>query len=129
MFDITPASAAPIWRQIEEGMRRMISLGTLVPGDAVPSVRDLAQQLRVNPNTVARAYRLLEEQGVILTAGRKGTFVRRGASREVDKARATEAQRALRRLVDRLSASGLSRDQISSIFQQTVRAPRAKGSS
>ena len=75
MFDITPTNAAPIWRQIEEGMRRMISLGTLVPGDAVPSVRDLAQQLRVNPNTVARAYQRLTDAGMFAVRRGEGTFV------------------------------------------------------
>lgn len=75
MFDINPSDAAPIWRQIEEGMRRMISIGTLEPGDAVPSVRDLAQQLRVNPNTVARAYQRLTDQGVFAVRRGEGTFV------------------------------------------------------
>lgn len=75
MFDINPSDAAPIWRQIEEGMRRMISIGTLEPGDAVPSVRDLAQQLRVNPNTVARAYQRLTDQGVFSVRRGEGTFV------------------------------------------------------
>ncbi len=75
MFDINPTTAAPIWRQIEEGMRRMISLGTLVPGDTVPSVRDLAQQLRVNPNTVARAYQRLADAGVFAVRRGEGTFV------------------------------------------------------
>src|SRR5215212_1654188 len=75
MFDINPSNAAPIWRQIEEGMRRMISLGTLTPGDTVPSVRELAQQLRVNPNTVARAYQRLTDQGVFSVRRGEGTFV------------------------------------------------------
>lgn len=75
MFDINPSDASPIWRQIEEGMRRMISLGTLAPGDAVPSVRDLAQQLRVNPNTVARAYQRLTDAGVFAVRRGEGTFV------------------------------------------------------
>jgi len=75
MFDINPADASPIWRQIEEGMRRMISLGTLHPGAAVPSVRDLAQQLRVNPNTVARAYQRLTDAGVFAVRRGEGTFV------------------------------------------------------
>ena len=75
MFDINPSDAAPIWRQIEEGMRRMISLGTLAPGDAVPSVRELAQQLRVNPNTVARAYQRLTDGGVFAVRRGEGTFV------------------------------------------------------
>ncbi len=75
MIDINPSHAAPIWRQIEEGMRRMISLGTLSPGDAVPSVRDLAQRLRVNPNTVARAYQRLTDAGVFSVRRGEGTFV------------------------------------------------------
>src|SRR5436190_21291459 len=75
MFDINPSQAAPIWRQIEEGMRRMISLGTLAPGDTVPSVRELAQQLRVNPNTVARAYQRLTDAGVFAVRRGEGTFV------------------------------------------------------
>jgi GntR family transcriptional regulator len=75
VFDINPSDAAPIWRQIEEGMRRMISIGTLGPGDAVPSVRELAQQLRVNPNTVARAYQRLTDQGVFAVRRGEGTFV------------------------------------------------------
>lgn len=75
MFDINPTHAAPIWRQIEEGMRRMISLGSLSPGDTVPSVRDLAQQLRVNPNTVARAYQRLTDAGVFAVRRGEGTFV------------------------------------------------------
>lgn len=75
MFDINPSDAAPIWRQIEEGMRRMISIGSLEPGDSVPSVRELAQQLRVNPNTVARAYQRLTDQGVFAVRRGEGTFV------------------------------------------------------
>ena len=56
-------------------MRRMISLGTLSAGDAVPSVRELAQQLRVNPNTVARAYQRLTDAGVFAVRRGEGTFV------------------------------------------------------
>jgi GntR family transcriptional regulator len=75
VFDINPSDAAPIWRQIEEGMRRMISLGSLRPGDAVPSVRDLARDLRVNPNTVARAYQRLTDVGVFAVRRGEGTYV------------------------------------------------------
>ena len=75
MFDINPTNAAPIWRQIEEGMRRMIAVGSLTPGDAVPSVRELAQTLRVNPNTVARAYQRLCDAGVFVVQRGEGTYV------------------------------------------------------
>ena len=65
MFAINNADPAPIWKQIEEGMRRLIALGALKPEGPVPSVRDLARDLRVNPNTVARAYQRLTEAGVL----------------------------------------------------------------
>ena len=75
MFDIDSADAAPIWQQIEDGMRRMIAVGALRPGDAVPSVRDLARTLRVNPNTVSRAYQRLTDRGVFSTRRGDGTYV------------------------------------------------------
>ena len=77
MFAINASGPDPIWRQIEEGVRRLVALGALTPGAAVPSVRDLARELRVNPNTVARAYRELEAAGILETRGRFGTFVAR----------------------------------------------------
>ncbi len=75
MFAINPADPAPIWRQIEEGVRRLIALGALSPGAGVPSVRDLAKDLRVNPNTVARAYQRLSESGVLVVKRGEGTYV------------------------------------------------------
>src|SRR5246127_2903917 len=75
MFVINAADPAPIWKQIEEGMRRLIALGSLKAGAPVPSVRDLARDLRVNPNTVARAYQRLTEGGVLAVRRGEGTFV------------------------------------------------------
>ena len=75
MFDINPSAAAPIWRQIEEGMRRMIALGTFRPGDAVPSVRELARDLRVNPATVSRAYQRLTDAGLFVVRRGEGTYI------------------------------------------------------
>ena len=75
MFEINSSDAAPIWQQIEDGMRRMIAVGALKPGDAVPSVRDLARTLRVHPNTVARAYQRLTDRGVFSTRRGDGTYV------------------------------------------------------
>lgn len=75
MFDINPTDPAPIWRQIEQGVRRLIALGALAPGALVPSVRDLARDLRVNPNTVARAYQRLTEGGLLTVKRGEGTYV------------------------------------------------------
>ncbi|HEY6842988.1 MAG TPA: GntR family transcriptional regulator [Thermoanaerobaculia bacterium] len=75
MFTINAADPAPIWKQIEEGIRRLIALGALKAGAPVPSMRDLARDLRVNPNTVARAYQRLTEAGVLAVKRGEGTFV------------------------------------------------------
>ena len=53
---IDPRDAVPIWKQIEDSLRRMVAAGALAPGAAVPSVRDLARDLGVNPATVSKAY-------------------------------------------------------------------------
>ncbi|HEV8089962.1 MAG TPA: GntR family transcriptional regulator [Actinomycetota bacterium] len=65
----------PPYRQLVEGVRRQIERGALLPGDRIPPVRTLADQLELAPNTVARAYRSLEDDGYIEGRGRAGTFV------------------------------------------------------
>lgn len=104
MFDINPTDGAPIWRQIEEGMRRMISLGTLEPGSGVPSVRELAQHLRVNPNTVARAYQRLTDEGVLAVRRGEGTFV----SDAPKQLRKSEKNEALRDAAGRYAGTALA---------------------
>lgn len=72
---VEPRDAVPIWKQIEEGMRRLVASGALAPGAAVPSVRDLARDLQVNPATVVRAYQRLVEAGLFVVRRGEGTFV------------------------------------------------------
>lgn len=75
MVHIDASDAVPIWRQIEDEIRRMVALGKFSSGDAVPSVRDLAKELRVNPATVAKAYQHLSEAGLLEVRRGEGTFV------------------------------------------------------
>lgn len=75
MIHIDPADAVPIWKQIEDGMRRLVALGRLAAGAPTPSVRELARDLRVNPATVARAYQRLAETGVLVVHRGEGTYV------------------------------------------------------
>jgi GntR family transcriptional regulator len=75
MLRVNPAEAAPIWRQIEEGVRRLVASGQLRPGQSVPSVRDLARDLRVNPATVSKAYQHLTDAGLLDVRRGEGTFV------------------------------------------------------
>ena len=72
---IDPTDATPIWSQIEEGLRRLVASGALAPGAAVPSVRDLARELRINPATVAKAYQRLTDAGVLTVRRGDGTYV------------------------------------------------------
>ena len=74
-FRVDPKDAVPIWRQIEIGLRRLVASGALAPGAAVPSMRDLAQELGVNPMTVSKAYQRLADAGVVETRRGEGTFV------------------------------------------------------
>jgi len=104
MFIINPTDAAPIWRQIEEGVRRLIAVGALKPGEPVPSVRELAQSLRVNPNTVARSYQRLTETGVLVVRRGEGTYV---ADRPAQ-AKKSERNEKLRDAAARYASTALS---------------------
>ena len=117
----------PVYDQIVKQIREGIMTGRLRPGASLPPVRQLAGDLMLNRNTVARAYKILEEQGVILTAGRKGTFVRHDATREVDRLKASHAERAMGRVVERLIGDGFSRDEIADVFNRALRAEASNG--
>jgi GntR family transcriptional regulator len=72
---VDPALPTPIWSQIEESVRYLVASGAQRPGDMLPSVRDLAREQRINPNTVAKAYQRLVEAGFLETRRGEGTFV------------------------------------------------------
>lgn len=75
LLKIVSADPTPIWRQIEDGIRRLVASGGLTADDALPSVRDLAKELVVNPATVAKAYQRLADAGVVTMRRGEGTFV------------------------------------------------------
>ncbi|MFO7769023.1 MAG: GntR family transcriptional regulator [bacterium] len=77
-LNIDPDSGVPVYLQIVQGVKRSIALGSLREGEQLPSVREVAEQLTVNPNTVAKAYRNLEREGVVDTRKGVGTFVTDG---------------------------------------------------
>jgi GntR family transcriptional regulator len=72
---LDPGLATPLWGQIEEQVRLLVASGVLRPGAAMPSVRDLARELTVNPATVAKAYRQLVDDGLLAVRRGAGTFV------------------------------------------------------
>jgi len=72
---INPKSAVPIYRQIMDQIRRRVAAGLLVPGERLPSVRELAGQLLINPTTAARVDRDLEREGLLETRRGEGTYI------------------------------------------------------
>ena len=83
--NVDPSEAIPIWKQIEDGIRRLAVSGSNPAGSSVPSVRELARELRINPATVAKAYSRLTEAGVLVVRRGEGTFF---AQREAEEIRA-----------------------------------------
>jgi len=101
----------PIWRQIEEGTTEAIAAGRLAPGEAVPSVRELARELRVNPATIAKAYQRLADAGLVEVRRGEGTFVVE-APPELGRAeRRARLIDAAARLASVATALGASRDE------------------
>jgi GntR family transcriptional regulator len=72
---ISTSSGVPVYLQLEQQIKQSIASGLLAPGDSLPSTRRTAAELRINPNTVARAFQNLEREGVIRTVPGGGTFV------------------------------------------------------
>ena len=85
MITINTRDPRPIYLQIKEGLCRLILTGVLAEGEKMPSVRELAGQLAINPNTIQRAYRELENEGFIYSLTGKGSFV--APLQEVDHSR------------------------------------------
>jgi GntR family transcriptional regulator len=83
MILIDPQSPVPINDQIKAGLRGLTARGALRPGDAVPSIRALAEQLLVNPNTIARAYRELAHEGFLESRRGEGNFVAEKVARSL----------------------------------------------
>jgi GntR family transcriptional regulator len=74
-LSVDPQDGLPIWKQLEERVRRLVAAKLLPPGSPVPSVRDLARELRINPATVVRAYQRLTEDGILTVRRGEGTYV------------------------------------------------------
>ena len=110
MFNIDLSSRTPIYEQLYNNVVRLISSGALKAGDKLPPVRALACDLSVNPNTVSKAYKLLEQDGYIYSNVGKGSFIADNLN-----SLETQKQLALEKLGDALSSAvklGLTREEI-----------------
>ncbi len=127
-FTIDPSNGVAIYDQIVRQMKYAVADKALVTGELVPSVRELAKQLAVNPNTVARAYRQLQEDRVLLPIRGTGLQVAPGAAKRCAKARQTLVQRRLRDVLGEVAASGLSQGEVRELMNQELDSIRWENS-
>ncbi|HEX6989600.1 MAG TPA: GntR family transcriptional regulator [Bacillota bacterium] len=116
-LDLNPER--PIYLQIIEAFRLAVARGALAPGDQIPSQRDLAQQLRVNPNTVQRAYREMEYLGLVETRRGMGTFISPDPERWL-KVREETIDAELARFIEIMVQLGCTREQIVGLVSRAV---------
>src|SRR6478752_10823429 len=108
IFRPNPSLGVPIYLQLMEQVKHAIETGALRPGEQLPGIRPLAEELVMNPNTVAKAYRELEHEGVIELRQGAGAFVtdRAPAKKDADRLRAAQAMVAT--AIDKLRARGVT---------------------
>jgi GntR family transcriptional regulator len=117
-------SGLPIYLQIIEQIKEQIGAETLKPGEQLPTVRALAQELRVNFNTVARAYRMLDESGIISTQQGRGTYITEKPPPELADKLKEEALAVLaRRYIREALRLGFSADEMQSFLQRQIEMP------
>lgn len=108
MIGLNYRDSRPIYEQIKDNYKRLILSGGIAAGDKLPSVRELASQLAINPNTIQRAYRELESEGFIYTVPGKGSFA--GEIKGVDPAEVDRLLSDFDKLVSKLILLGVKRE-------------------
>ena len=118
LLDLTAADSRPIYGQIADRVKFAVAAGVLRPGELVPSVRELSRQLVVNPNTVARAYRELQNEGLIEPVRGTGLQVAEGAVERCRQARAEFVRGRLRAAIDEARRTELDPALIETILHE-----------
>jgi GntR family transcriptional regulator len=120
LFAIEPANGVPIYEQIARQIKFAIAGGAYRPGEIVPSVRDLAQRLAVNPNTVAKAYRDLQQAGILTTLRGTGLAVADGAPKVCRADRVRLIRQRLRQALLEAKQSQLDADQLKRLIDEEL---------
>jgi DNA-binding transcriptional regulator YhcF (GntR family) len=121
MLAVDPASAVPPFEQVRVQLLALVSSGELAPGTRLPTVRRLADDLGIAPNTVARTYRELEADGIIETRGRHGSFVAAHGD-----AAERQAQEAASAFADRIRQLGIDAEDAMTLVTAALRSRAAE---
>lgn len=117
---IDTSNTIPVYEQIIEQIQQGVLSGKLKTGSPLPSIRQLADDLEINPNTVAKAYQFLERSHVIETAGRRGTMVRKDASVNIDRHLELEVTHKMSDLCSDFLKSGIEKDKLRKILAEVL---------
>jgi GntR family transcriptional regulator len=115
---LNPLSGTPLYVQLVEHLKHSIETGTIKAGDQLPSVRKMAEDLVINPNTVVRAYRDLDAEGILELRHGSGVFVRESVSARTDVMK--KAAPIIRSAVDRLESMDLGEDDIRRLIENEL---------
>ncbi|MGI5970356.1 MAG: GntR family transcriptional regulator [Oscillospiraceae bacterium] len=119
MISLNYRDSRPIYEQIRDELRKLALSGGLNPGDKLPSVRELASSLSINPNTIQRAYRELEAEGYIYSVAGKGSFV--APLSAVGDKRRQELLEKFSEAAEELRAIGAGRDELSARLEEVYK--------
>jgi len=123
IFRLNPSTGLPLYLQLMEQIRHAVETGALKAGDQLPTIRKMAEDLVMNPNTVVRAYRELQHEGIIELRHGSGAFVSESVG---GRARVTKrAQTIVQSALDRLADLGLTKDEIRRLFENELAQQRA----
>ena len=128
LFRPNPSLGVPIYLQLMEQVKHAIETGALRPGDQLPGMRPLAEELVINPNTVAKAYRELEHEGVIELRHGAGAFVAGNPLAKTKKADSLRAAQALvAAAIEKLRARGVTDEEIRRLVEAELSGRRTGG--
>lgn len=116
MISLNYRDSRPIYEQIKDGLRKLIVTGAMGPDEKLPSVRSLATQLSINPNTIQRAYNELENEGYIYSVPGKGSFAAGNAG--ADEARKQELLAKVKEMVAELRYLGVSQEELQALMAE-----------
>ena len=125
-FLINPNAPVPIFQQIADGIRAAIGRGTYAPGELLPSVRQIAEKLGVNPNTVHKAIVAIEREGIIEAERGKGMIVKSGSGARARSASEDAVLRHLAEAAQLAEATGMSEEKFNQLVQRARRDTASK---
>ena len=124
LFRVNHSSGTPLYLQLMDQVKHAVETGALRAGEQLPTIRKLAEDLVMNPNTVARAYRELEHEGVIELRHGSGAYISESVTGRVKVTR--KAQNVVQSAIERLASSGLSEDEIRRLVENELALLRAE---